>query len=178
MAPVLLERTLASLLHIAVGAAAGRALSGRRSLPASLLGVALSMLPDADVVAFVVGIPYAHSFGHRGATHSIAFAVSCGLLAAIVARMRGGHALRWGAGLGLVVLSHPLLDMLTTGGLGVALWWPVLDDRIFAPWRVIPVAPIGMGMLSRRGLWVILAELGPSLPMLFYALWPTPQSKA
>ena len=136
----------------------------------------MSMLPDADVVAFVVGIPYAHAFGHRGASHSIVFAVACGLLVAVVARMRGADALRWGAGLGLVVLSHPLLDMLTTGGLGVALWWPLSDARIFAPWRVIPVAPIGLGMLSPRGLMVILAELAPSVPMLLYALWPTRSS--
>ena len=136
----------------------------------------MSMLPDADVVAFVVGIPYAHAFGHRGASHSIVFAMACGLMVAVVARMRGASALRWGAGLGLVVLSHPLLDMLTTGGLGVALWWPVSDARVFAPWRVIPVAPIGLGMLSPRGLMVVLAELVPSMPMLFYAFWPTRSS--
>jgi len=130
------------------------------------------MLPDADVLAFSVGIPYHHPFGHRGASHSIAFAVACGLVAAVVARSRGHSGVRWGVGLGLVVLSHPLLDMLTTGGLGVALWWPVSAERLFAPWRVIPVAPLGWGMLSPWGLRVVLAELGPSLPMVVYAFWP------
>ena len=51
----------------------------------------------------------------------------------------------WGAITALVVLSHPLLDALTTGGLGVALWWPWSDVRIFAPLRLIPVSPIGVG---------------------------------
>ncbi len=159
---------MASLLHIAVGAAAGRRLVGRRDLRASALCAVLGMLPDADVLAFKLGISYHHPLGHRGASHSIAFAVGCGLIAAVVARSRGASALKWGLGLGLVVLSHPLLDMLTTGGLGVALWWPWSDIRVFAPWRVIPVAPLGWNMVSWRGLRVVLAELGPSLPMLLY----------
>jgi len=131
----------------------------------------MSLLPDADVLAFKLGISYRDPFGHRGASHSIAFAVACGLVAAVLARSRRAPARRWGIGLGLVVLSHPLLDMLTTGGLGVALWWPLSDARVFAPWRFIPVAPLGWGMLSMWGLKVVLAELGPSLPLLVYAAW-------
>jgi len=160
---------MASLLHLAVGAAAGRAAMGRRHWGASLLGAALSLLPDADVVGFSMGIPYGHAFGHRGATHSVAFAAACGLMVWGVARFRRGPALRWGMAMGLAVLSHPLLDALTTGGLGVGLWWPLSEERVFAPWRVIPVAPIGWGMLSPRGLAVVVAELGPSLPLLWWA---------
>ncbi len=132
------------------------------------------MLPDADVVAFPLGIPYADPFGHRGASHSIVFALCCGILAWTVVRARRGRSLRWGAVVTLTVLSHPLLDMLTTGGLGVALWWPGSDERVFFPVRLIPVAPIGMGMLSPRGLQVLLAELGPCLPLLIWAAWPSP----
>jgi inner membrane protein len=136
------------------------------------------MLPDADVLAFKFGIPYAHPFGHRGASHSIAFALMCGVVAWLVARSRGGGAGRWGLVVGLTVLTHPLLDMLTTGGLGVALWWPLSDDRVFFPWRVIPVAPIGWGMLSPRGLYVVMAELGPSIPLVLWALWPSQRKAA
>jgi len=47
-----------------------------RSAPRSLIAVAalVSLLPDADVAAFGFGIPYEHPLGHRGFTHSIAFA--------------------------------------------------------------------------------------------------------
>lgn len=166
---------MASLAHLAIGAAAGRLAAGRRHLGASALCAALSLLPDADVLAFELGIPYHHPLGHRGATHSILFAVVCGGLAWAVARLRRGEAARWGLVVGLTVLSHPLLDMLTTGGLGVALGWPLSDARVFFPWRVIPVAPLGMGMLSPRGLYVVLAELGPSLPFVLWALWPQRQ---
>ena len=163
---------MASLAHLAVGVAAGRLAAGKRHLGASLLCASLSMLPDADVVAFLFGIPYAHPFGHRGASHSIVFALCCGILAWGLTRARRGRAWRWGGTVTLTVLSHPLLDMLTTGGLGVALWWPASDARVFFPVRMIPVAPIGLGMLSPRGLQVVLTELGPSIPLLIWAAWP------
>jgi inner membrane protein len=49
---------------------------------AVLLAVAAG-LPDIDVIAFSLGIPYHAPFGHRGALHSIAFAALCGALAAL-----------------------------------------------------------------------------------------------
>lgn len=72
-----------------------------------------------------------------------------------------------------VVLSHALLDALTDGGLGVALFWPLSDERIFFPWRPIPVAPIGRRFFTtERGLLVAATELAWSLPLLLFALWP------
>lgn len=68
--------------------------------------------------------------------------------------------------------THSLLDALTDGGLGVALLWPFSNERFFAPWRPIPVAPIGAGMLSSRGLHVLLIEGLWSLPLLVFAFWP------
>lgn len=164
---------MASLLHFTIGMAAGRFAAGRRHFGASLLCAGLSMLPDADVVAFALDVPYSHPFGHRGATHSIAFALSGGLVAGAIAGLRGGQIGRWAAVIALTILSHPLLDMLTTGGLGVALWWPWSEERVFLPVRVIPVAPIGLGMLSARGLHVMLWELVPSIPLFAWALWPS-----
>lgn len=160
---------MASILHIAVGLAAGRLHAGRpRPLPA-LAFSALSMLPDADVLMFRLGYPYAHPLGHRGASHSITFAVMCGLAALAVTR----GAWKTAGLVLLVVLSHPLLDALTNGGLGVGLLWPLSPERYFAPWRPIPVAPLGMDFLSARGLRVALAELLPSVPLLLYAIWPS-----
>jgi inner membrane protein len=71
-----------------------------------------------------------------------------------------------------VVASHPLLDTMTDGGLGCALLWPFSNERFFAPWRPIPVAPIGPAFLSARGLRIALIELVAMSPFLIYALWP------
>lgn len=58
------------------------------------------------------------------------------------------------------MVSHGLLDTLTTGGKGVALLWPFSDERFFAPLQFIRVSPIGVGrFLSERGLAVLLSEL-------------------
>jgi inner membrane protein len=72
----------------------------------------------------------------------------------------------------LAVGSHGLLDALTDGGLGAALLWPFSNARLFAPVRPLPVAPIGTGMLSSRGLYVVVVEFIAFLPCWAYALWP------
>ncbi len=171
---------MASILHVAVGMLGGRLVAGgpRWRPLAALAG--LSMLPDADVLAFRLGIPYHHPLGHRGATHSLAFAVGMGIIAAIWAQLAHRPAARWGLAVTLVVATHPLLDALTDGGLGVALWWPLRADRVFAPWRPLPVAPIGWGMLSPRGLWVVAAEALPSALLVALALRraPVPPDRA
>jgi inner membrane protein len=60
----------------------------------------------------------------------------------------------------VAAVSHPLLDMLTNGGLGVALFWPVSDLRYFAPWQVIEVSPLSLRrVFSERGLALLRSEL-------------------
>jgi inner membrane protein len=129
----------------------------------SLLGLA----PDADVVGFRLGVAYADAWGHRGASHSMAFAVGLGLLLAWpTARVLGRRLLPTTVAVIAALLSHGLLDALTDGGLGAALWWPFSDVRCFAPWQPLPVAPIGRAFVSMRGLRCIVAEvvmLGPLL---------------
>ena len=82
--PALTMLAVASLVHVVVGMSGGRALdrSPRPSLRGTVALVALSLLADVDVVAFRLGIPYSAPFGHRGATHSIAFAMLAGAAAA------------------------------------------------------------------------------------------------
>ncbi len=167
---------MASIGHVAVGMVLGRA--GRSGQPLKrLLGgmaffSALAMLPDADVVAFKLGIPYGAEWGHRGASHSLVFAAGVALAVAGVTRALRGPAGRMGLLALLAVGSHGLLDALTDGGLGAALLWPFSKARLFAPVRPLPVAPIGAGMLSARGLYVVMVEFICFLPFWAYALWP------
>jgi inner membrane protein len=117
---------------------------GRRTVPPRLAvaGVLASVLPDVDVVAFRLGIPYSDAFGHRGATHSLAFAL---LVALAATAFHGKLDASRRATFGLVLAaaaSHPILDALTNGGLGVALLWPLSDERFFSPVAPIHVAPI------------------------------------
>ncbi|KFA87234.1 metal-dependent hydrolase [Archangium violaceum] len=167
---------MASFGHVAVGMALGRLGVGQatpRRMGLAMLGMsALAMLPDADVIAFVLRIPYAATWGHRGASHSLLLAAAVAAVVAAGTRLARGPAVKAGL-LTLAALgSHGLLDAMTTGGLGAALLWPLDDTRYFLPLRPIPVAPIGAGMLSRRGLYVVLVELLLFLPFWAYALWP------
>jgi inner membrane protein len=171
------NHAVASIGHVAIGMAAGRRFTWRDGAPRVLVAMlgfsALAMLPDADVLGFALGVPYGAPFGHRGALHSLAVAVAIGIAAAIVARARapGARAVRLGVYVGLVVASHGLLDAMTDGGKGVALLWPFTAHRYFFAWRPIPVAPIGAGFLSMRGLRVAAIELVEFAPFFAYALF-------
>jgi inner membrane protein len=165
---------LASLGHIAIGMVAGRTYVPRGAPAAKAMFAfsALSMLPDADVIAFKLGIPYEHPFGHRGATHSFVFAALMGLLAYGAARPLKLPPLRTALFVWLTVTTHPLLDTLTDGGLGCELFWPFSTERYFAPWSPIPVAPIGAHMFSARGLYVVIVEAVIFSPLFIFALFP------
>jgi len=109
--------------------------------------VALSILPDIDVLGFRFGIPYGSTFGHRGFTHSIAFAAAASGLATLA--LRGDR--RAFAVLFACAASHGLLDAMTDGGRGVAFLSPLSNRRYFLPWRPIRVSPIGA--LDAAVLW-------------------------
>ncbi|OFU92998.1 MULTISPECIES: metal-dependent hydrolase [Stenotrophomonas] len=146
----------------------------RGRIPPRLLaaGVIAAMLPDADVLAFALHIPYADAFGHRGASHSLLFAGVLAALAAVLAFF--GSRRPWSAGVCqprlastvqaavfvfVCAASHPLLDAMTSGGLGVALAWPWSEHRFFAPWRPIRVSPFAPQFFSPRGVATLLSEL-------------------
>lgn len=133
---------------------------------------ALSMLPDVDVIGMHYGVAYAATWGHRGASHSLLMAIVVGAAVGIGARRLRLPALQSALLAAVVVASHGILDTMTDGGLGCALLWPFTKQRYFAPWRPIPVAPIGLGFLSARGLWVAFVELILFLPFWAIAVWP------
>ncbi len=147
------------LSHLAVPLALTAAL-GTDAVPPGLLALALvcAVLPDLDALGLWLGIPYEHPFGHRGITHSLPFAVAlagAGTLLAPEAEPRIAFGV-----LLVSAASHGLIDALTNGGLGIALFSPFSHKRFFLPWRVIEVSPLRPSALfSRRGLEVLRSEM-------------------
>ncbi|MDE1152195.1 MAG: metal-dependent hydrolase [Micavibrio sp.] len=146
--------------HPAVPVALALAL-GQKTIPRPLLiaGIISSVLPDADCFGFILRIKYESQFGHRGFTHSIVFALLVALLwtwrnKELLAARKTVFFYTFIAG-----LSHPLLDALTNGGLGVALLWPFSTERFFFPVQPIPVSPIGKRFFSEDGFSVFISEL-------------------
>ena len=126
-----------------------------------LAGAACSIIPDLDVIGFGFGVRYNDMLGHRGLTHSITFAAALSALLSLTL-FRNAQGTHWAIFLFLFLstLSHTLLDMLTNGGLGVALLAPFSNQRYFFPWRPIEVSPIGIdSFFSEWGIRVILSEL-------------------
>ncbi len=148
------------LTHAAVPLAMAFAAERGRISPRLLVaGVFTAILPDFDVVAFALGIPYADAFGHRGASHSLLFAGLLALLGGALHQPLRSRPLQAAAWIFLCTASHPLLDAMTSGGLGVALLWPWHEQRWFAPWRPILVSPFANGFFSARGIATLLSEL-------------------
>lgn len=58
----------------------------------------------------------------------------------------------------LSALSHGLTDMLTDGGKGIALMWPLSGERLFAPFRPIEVSPILLRGFENGKLPLVLAS--------------------
>jgi inner membrane protein len=151
--------------HPAVPLALAPLLPGELRSPSLILvGTVCAVLPDLDVVGFRFGIPYGHVLGHRGLSHSIAFALwlsAClAWLLPIEAPTAQAPRLITCGFLFLSTLSHGILDALTSGGLGVAFFAPFDNSRYFFPWRPIRVSPISVSrFFSATGVHVLRSEL-------------------
>jgi inner membrane protein len=154
-----------AISHIIAGSSLGYALNNRnRDMLFYCLAAIISILPDLDVLAFGFGIPYGDVFGHRGFFHSLVFAFLISIiLAMILYRSRDfktSGAFRMFPVLFIIAISHPILDAMTGGGLGIGLFIPFYNERIFFPWRPIAVSPIGVKeFFSQWGVRVIKSEL-------------------
>ncbi|HEX8751631.1 MAG TPA: metal-dependent hydrolase [Nitrospira sp.] len=129
-----------------------------------LVAIACAIAPDLDALGYWLGVPYESFWGHRGFTHSMAFAVLLSWICAnwishssAISRLR-----LWSVYL-MAVLSHDVLDAMTDGGLGVALFSPLDQTRYFFPFRPIQVSslslsdvvgPHGLSVLANECLWV------------------------
>ncbi len=150
--------------HAALAISLGSAYNKRfRTLKFFLIGAACSILPDADVVGFAVGIPYEAFWGHRGFTHSFVFALLFGFFVTFLfyrKQFKGWSSIALGGYFSLATASHAVLDAMTSGGLGVAFFAPADNGRYFLPWRPIQVSPIGVeSFFSEWGLRVLSSEL-------------------
>lgn len=135
---------------------------GRRLVPWRLLaaGLALSLVPDLDVLTFRYGVSYADILGHRGLSHSLVFALGAALLGALLAPWLKAERETAFFVFFAAVISHIALDAMTDGGLGVAFFWPFSEDRYFLPWQPIAVSPLSLRrFFSGRGLEVLRSEV-------------------
>ena len=127
-------------------------------------GIICALLPDIDVISFRFGINYADVLGHRGMTHSIVFAVIVAALGAFIAPVLASRRIVAALIMGGAVASHIFLDAMTSGGLGVAFFWPWTETRYFLPWRPIRVSPFSLqALFSEQGFTVFKSE--------FYFVW-------
>jgi len=159
--------------HIAASSALGLSFFPKKATTkALLLAGVCAFIPDADVLAFRFDIPYSSIWGHRGWTHSLAFAVGFGVLVAWIFYRREKNWWKMALWFVLATASHPLLDMLTTGGLGCALWWPLSEERLFFPVQVIRVSPLEIrDFFSKWGVRILLSEaLWIGLPSVLLVL--------
>jgi inner membrane protein len=150
-----------------------------------VIGAFCSVIPDVDVLGFRFGIQYGDFWGHRGFTHSLAFAA---LLASAVMLIGFRQVL---PSLGrfslwiyffLATASHGFFDAMTDGGLGVAFFAPFDNHRYFLPWTPIRVSPIGVArFFTHRGFGVLQSELLwiwlPSA-LLVISAWVTQRRRA
>ena len=126
-----------SVSQMLLGAACGELVLGRRiGRRAMLVGAALGTLPDLDVL-----VPYEDAIDsftyHRGWSHSLLVLSAASVPIAALARLASGERGRaaayghWLLGVWLILVTHPLLDSLTT--YGTQLWWP------------LPLPPVAIG---------------------------------
>jgi inner membrane protein len=153
------------ITHAVVGLV-GAGLLAPQGAPARLwiLSPLVAALPDADALAYSVGLAE-ETWSHRGGSHSLAFAGLLGALVVATAFRRGVPTLGWGklltwAYFSGLAASHGLLDTLTNGGDGIELLWPLSDERYFAPFRPIRVAPLRLSdFLTKWGVDVLWSEI-------------------
>ena len=133
---------------------------GTGVIPPRLLaaGVIASIVPDTDVY-FGHAFDAPDTLAHRGCTHSLGFALVCGLAALAASNWLRARPLVVFAFVAVATASHGWLDAFTNGGAGIQLLWPLTDERYFMPWQPIAVSPIGVrNFVSSYGLYVLYSE--------------------
>lgn len=122
----------------------------------------MAVFPDFDGIAMrVFDIPYRSFWGHRGFFHSPFFLILFSALIAVAVAWRYGRAAMLSLALlwSCAAITHPLLDMLTDGGAGVMLLFPISEVRLFFPWHPIHVSPLDVSRFFAVAGYVLRSEL-------------------
>jgi hypothetical protein len=118
--------------HILFGAGVCLGATRNQDRRWTIWGVALlsSIAPDFDFLpGILVGVPGAF---HHGASHSLFFAILCGAVIWLLARISAPDekAARTAMVAGLAYGSHVILDLVSvSSGRGLPLLWPLSDER-------------------------------------------------
>jgi inner membrane protein len=153
-----------AITHFIVGAALSMpALESREirgAVPGWVIPVSsglLAVAPDLDTFAMrALGIPFGGFWGHRGFFHSPFFLI---LLSAVISTLVARRAWFWTAVMWAgCAITHPLLDMLTDGGSGVMVLFPLTEARLFFPWRPIHVSPLEISRFFSRAGYILRSE--------------------
>ena len=149
---------MASILgHTIVGYTIAKVGGVRLNKKVLWMATALAFFPDADIILHNLGVSYDSVWGHRGFSHSLTFAFIMGILFSFPFKNN-----RWQIALifSLSIASHGVIDAMTTGGRGIAFFWPLENGRYFLPWRFIKVSPMSLTrFISDWGWHVIKSEL-------------------
>jgi len=158
------------LLGGVVAAAVVPARDRRRAL---LAGAMLGTLPDLDVIplAMLALDPVANVSWHRGPSHSLLILAALGLLIHAWLRRRWTPVREasgpWRAAILLALLTHPLLDALTS--YGTQLFWPlpqrpimlssifIIDPLYTVPLLIAFVVAVAMGSRAVVRTWLLTA---------------------
>jgi inner membrane protein len=128
-----------------------------------VLAFIVPMLPDLDVFGAKYGIRYEDCWGHRGAVHSIAFALAASMAIfmffQLITRKKEFRLSKdCFLGLFLGMTSHGMIDALTNGGLGVAIFWPMSCQRYFFGFRPIEVSPLSVSRFFENSIYILKNE--------------------
>jgi len=180
-----------SLSQLALGAAVGVAVMGRRTAvwKSALWGAVAGTLPDLDVV-LDHGDPIRNMVLHRAESHALLWLTLFSLpLGAAVARLNGEWAQwrRWCLAMWGALFTHPLLDAMTVYGTQLLLPFTnhpygVGSMFIIDPLYTLPLLVGTVWALSsrgaRRGLQANLAGLLISTAYLGWSAWAQQQVTA
>jgi inner membrane protein len=150
-----------SLSQIALGAAVGVAVMGRRTAvwKAALWGAVAGTLPDLDVL-IDHGDPIRNMVLHRAETHAPFWLTLFSLpFALLVAKLSGEWAQwqRWWLAMWLALVTHPLLDAMTVYGTQLAL---PFSDHPYGVGSVFIIDPLyTLPLLAGTG-WALATKGG------------------
>jgi inner membrane protein len=136
-----------------------------------VLAAGSAVLPDADVITFAFGVDYGDFLGHRGFFHSLLFALLWAMFVVATEFRRRRSFWRLTLLFFVFTASHPVLDAMTNGGLGVAFFAPFDNTRYFFPWRPIEVSPISVSRFFREGGGVVLQTEFKYVWLPLTAIW-------